>query len=161
MSPVALARQARVTWRFEKNDMSPISIRQAEAGDADAVFDLAQAFATSFMVERSAFHSSFSLLLQSADAHLAVAAEGREIVGYLLGFDHHTFFANGRVSWVEELMVEEKSRRRGVGRRLIKDFEQWSKERQSKLIALATRRAEVFYRSLGYEESAIYFRRLL
>jgi GNAT superfamily N-acetyltransferase len=109
--------------------MSPISIRQAEAKDADAIFALAQAFATSFTVERAAFNSSFSVLLRSSDAHLAVAAEGHEIIGYLLGFDHHTFFANGRTSWVEEIMVMEKSRRQGVGRRLMADFEQWAKER--------------------------------
>jgi len=40
----------------------------------------------------------------------------------LLGFDHHTFYANGRVSWVEEIMVSEDYRRRGVGRLFDEEF---------------------------------------
>ena len=40
-------------------------------------------------------------------------------------------------------------------------FEAWAKEREVKQIALATRRASDFYKALGYEESAVYFRKLL
>ncbi len=40
-------------------------------------------------------------------------------------------------------------------------FEQWASSRESKLIALATRRAAPFYLALGYDESAIYFRKLI
>lgn len=137
------------------------TIRPAELSDSDALFSLARAFATSFTVERSAFESSFAALLQSDDAFVAVAFDGGRVVGYVLGFDHHAFYANGRVAWVEEIMVAGDVRRRGVGRQLMGSFEQWAKGRESKLVALATRRAAPFYRSLGYDESAIYFRRLL
>lgn len=137
------------------------TIRPAELSDSDALFSLARAFATSFTVERSAFESSFAALLRSPEAFVAVASDGERVVGYLLGFDHHTFYANGRVSWVEEIMVAEEVRRRGVGRQLMKSFEAWARERRSRLVGLATRRAAPFYRSIGYEESATYFRRLL
>ncbi|EMF91272.1 hypothetical protein LEP1GSC005_1843 [Leptospira santarosai str. ST188] len=40
-------------------------------------------------------------------------------------------------------------------------FEEWGKNRGSKLIGLATRRAKDFYLALGYEESALFFRKLL
>jgi GNAT superfamily N-acetyltransferase len=137
------------------------TIRPATASDSDALFALARAFATSFAVERSAFELSLSALLQSPDAFIAVATDADRVIGYIMGFDHHTFYANGRVSWVEEIMVSEDSRRAGVGRKLMESFEIWARSRQSKLIALATRRAAAFYKSLGYEESATYFRRLL
>jgi GNAT superfamily N-acetyltransferase len=48
-----------------------------------------------------------------------------------------------------------------IGRALMIAFEQWAADRGCVLIALATRRAAPFYRSLGYEESAIYHRKLL
>lgn len=95
-----------------------------------------------------------------ANAYLAVAAD-ESIVGYLLGFDHHTFFAGGRVSWVEEIMVTPERRNQNIGRRLMQDFEAWSRSRDSKLVALATRRAAPFYEALGYERSAEYFRKRL
>jgi GNAT superfamily N-acetyltransferase len=137
-------------------------IRQAELSDANALHALASAFATSFAVERAAFAASLAVLLESRDAFVAVACDdGAAVLGYVLGFVHHTFYANGPVAWVEEIMVAEPARRRGVGRQLMESFEQWARSRQAKLIALATRRAAAFYRSLGYEESATYFRRLL
>jgi GNAT superfamily N-acetyltransferase len=138
-----------------------LSIRPAVLSDSDALFALAKALATSFTVERPAFESSFSALLQSQDAFIAVATDGSQVVGYVLGFDHPTFYANGRVAWVEELMVSETVRRQGVGRQLMESFEQWARSRQSKLIALATRRAAEFYKGIGYDESATYFRKLL
>ena len=137
------------------------TIRPAQLTDGDALFSLASAFATSFSVERSAFESSFAALLQSPDAFIAVASDSGRVVGYVLGFDHHTLYANGRVAVVEEIMVSEDVRRRGVGRELMESFEHWARSRRSKLIGLATRRAAPFYKSIGYDESATYFRRLL
>jgi GNAT superfamily N-acetyltransferase len=137
------------------------TVRPARLSDSGDLFSLAKAFATTFTIERSAFEMSFAALLESPNAFIAVASDSGRTVGYVLGFDHHTFYANGRVAWVEEIMVSEAVRRRGVGRRLMESFEKWAGSRQSKLIALATRRAAPFYRSLGYDESATYFRKLL
>ena len=138
-----------------------IEIRQAEPQDSRAAFQLARAFATSFAVEQAAFERAFAELLTHPDAFLAVAEADGEVAGYVLGFDHLTFFANGRVAWVEEIMVSETFRRQGVGRRLMEAFEAWAAGREAKMIALATRRAGDFYMALRYEESAAYFRKRL
>ncbi|MDP5274245.1 GNAT family N-acetyltransferase [Chengkuizengella axinellae] len=90
-----------------------------------------------------------------------IAEDDGKIVGYCLGFDHYTFYANGRVSWVEEIMVEESYRNKGIGAKLMNSVEEWSETRESKLVALATRRAVPFYKALDYVESASYFRKLL
>lgn len=95
------------------------------------------------------------------DAHLLVAEQDAQVVGYLLGFVHATFYANGPVAWVEEITVAENSRRHGIGRLLMQQFEQWAAARDARLVALATRRAVPFYQALGYEESALYLRKLL
>ena len=137
------------------------NIRVAQVADAESVLALAKPFATSFDVDEQAFHRSFAEILASPDAHLAVAETEQEIVGYVLGFDHFTFFANGRVAWVEEIMVSERFRRHDIGRLLMQELETWAATRGSRLVALATRRAAPFYRALGYEESATYFRKLV
>jgi GNAT superfamily N-acetyltransferase len=136
-------------------------IRLAQPADAAAVLELARPFATSFVVEEQAFHQAFAALLASPQAHLAVAETAQQLVGYVLGFEHYTFFANGRVAWVEEITVSEALRRRGIGQLLMQEFEAWAIARGCKLVALATRRAAAFYLALGYEESATYFRKLL
>jgi len=57
--------------------------------------------------------------------------------------------------------VSETARRNGIGLALEREFEAWARDRDAKLIALATRRAVSFYSAVGYEESAVYLRRIL
>jgi GNAT superfamily N-acetyltransferase len=116
--------------------------------------------ATSFEVRRVEFVRTFDALLQQDSALLLVAESGDSLHGYLLGFRHLAFFANGPIGWVEELMVVAEARRTGVGAALMAEFERWAYGHGSALIALATRRAAPFYQALGYEESATYFRKL-
>jgi GNAT superfamily N-acetyltransferase len=136
-------------------------IRHASPGDADAVADLAAALAQSFTFSRARFDLSYPALLAGHDACLLLAADGEEYLGYLLGFRHLTFYANGPVAWVEEVFVRQQDRGRGTGRALMNTFDQWAANQGCMLIALATRRAAPFYRALGYEESAIYHRKVL
>jgi GNAT superfamily N-acetyltransferase len=138
-----------------------ILIRPAVAADCEQVFTLTVKFATSFQLVANTFRASFARLLEQSGALLLVAEESGAILGYLLAFDHDTLFANGRVAWIEEVMVCEDRRRRGIGRELMACFEQWAKSRGSVLAALATRRATAFYLALGYEQSAAYYRKLL
>ncbi len=142
-------------------DGSQVRIRSAGAGDADAVAALARELAQSFAFSRGAFELSFPALLAAGDTCLLVAVAGEECVGYLLGFAHLTFYANGPVGWVEEVLVRQEHRGHGSGRALMSAFEAWARERGCALVALATRRAAPFYLALGYEESAAYFRKLL
>ena len=136
-------------------------IRPADINDRDTLFTLVTQFATSFAPKRELFEISFDQLLADESACLPVAGEPGEVVGYCLGFDHYTFYANGRVAWVEEIMVREELRREKIGAALMSAFETWAKSRGSTLVALATRRAAPFYLALGYEDSATYFRKLL
>jgi len=136
-------------------------IRPADASDAAAVAELASGLAQSFPFSRTRFDHSYPALLASDSACLLLAVNGPEHLGYLLGFEHLTFYANGPVAWVEEVFVRGRHRGRGVGRALMSGFEQWATARDCALVALATRRAAPFYRALGYEKSAIYHRKIL
>lgn len=140
---------------------SELTVRPATLQDAPWVFAMATELATSFNPEHGAFESSYHDLLNNEEAKCLVTEIEQELVGYLLGFDYQTFYANGRVSRVEEVFVKEPYRKQGVGRALMKHFEDWCIERDSKLIALATRRASHFYEALGFEASATYFKKLI
>ena len=58
-------------------------------------------------------------------------------------------------------MVSSAYRRQGVGELLVSAYEEWAKSQGAVLSALATRRAAAFYQAIDYEDSAIYFRKLL
>ena len=136
-------------------------VRQAGLADADMVAGLAAGLAQSFAFRRADFDVSYPALLAERNACVLVAAQDGDCVGYLLGFWHLTFFANGPVGWVEEVMVRRDHRGRGIGRDLMSAFERWAVARESTMVALATRRAAPFYLALGYEESATYMRKVL
>ncbi|MGM7684812.1 GNAT family N-acetyltransferase [Cytobacillus sp. Hm23] len=138
-----------------------IKIRRAKESDINDLFKLVEKFATSFIPKKELFVENINYLLLDKSVFLRVAEYEDKLIGYCLGFDHFTFYANGRVSWVEEIIVEEAYRNEGVGTNLMSCFEEWSKSRKSQLVALATRRAANFYKTLGYNESATYFRKLL
>jgi GNAT superfamily N-acetyltransferase len=136
-------------------------IRPATLDDAEALLSLARRFATSFQVDDQAFRASLVAVVSSESDHLIVAEQGQRVVGYLLASMRHAFWANGRIGWVEEVMVDEGSRRRGVGRLLMEAFEVEARAQGARVVALATRRAAPFYTSLGYAGSAQYFKKAL
>ena len=127
----------------------------------DQLCPLVEDFVSSFQFDVASFKATFGKLLADDGAVILVAESNNSIVGYCLGFVHDTFYANGPVAWLEEIMVRSDCRRSGLGERLIHEFEVWARKQGAVLCALATRRAAEFYRALGYEESATYFRRLL
>jgi GNAT superfamily N-acetyltransferase len=142
-------------------DMNPVVIRRARAADRDQLWPVVQEFAASFAPERSTFERSFERLIAREDSLVLVAEQGPVIVGHLLASHHGTLFANAPVAWVEELMVVAPARRSGIGRALMAEAERWAAEIPAAYIALATRRAEAFHVSLGYERSAAFLRKLL
>ncbi|MEU4228473.1 GNAT family N-acetyltransferase [Nonomuraea sp. NPDC026600] len=138
-----------------------LHIRRAEKADADELFALAREFGLTFRPERKAFDAALPQLLRDDDVMLIAAVVGGRVQGYLLGFVHLTLFANGPVAWVEEAMVQSGSRRQGIGRALLVEFEAWARTREAGYVAMATRRAPEFYHALGYEASATMFRKVL
>jgi GNAT superfamily N-acetyltransferase len=136
-------------------------IRPAVAADAGAVAGLAGELAQSFTFSRASFDANYAALLAAGHACVLVAEADGDCLGYLLGFEHLTFYANGRVAWVEEVFVRAGLRGRGIGRALMSTFEDWARGRDCALAALATRRAAPFYHAIGYTESAAYLRKLL
>ena len=136
-------------------------IRKAQPEDFNAVLPMATELATSFVVDPDTFKSSFSNCV-SGDSSLVLLAEvDASLVGYLLGFDHLAFFANGRVAGVEEIYVAPDHRGGGIGRTLMQAFEKWAESRDSAQVVVCTRRASEFYSALGYEETATCFRNVL
>lgn len=136
-------------------------IRPATSNDEEPLFGLAEALATSFKLSREAFSGLFREVLASSLCEVLVAEAEQGIVGYVFGLHHPAFYANGDVSWVEEIFVLESRRRQGIGEELMAAFERRARERGSRLVGLATRRAASFYKAIGYEESATFFRKLL
>ena len=139
--------------------MNEIILRKGIPGDIDGIFALVQEFAASYGPEKDKFINSFTNALNDEATFLCIAQHNDQMVGYCLGFDFYAFYSNGRVSWLEEIMVEQNFRSRGIGQKLMHEFESWCASRNSAFINTATHSATKFYESRGYKSHATYFRR--
>ena len=136
-------------------------IRNATNKDLDQIFNLTKVFATSFETNKDEFSETYPDIIADKNTSLIVAEIDGHVAWYCLAFHHKTFYANGTVSWIEEIYVNDKFKGKGIGSKLIQAIEHYAKSINSKLVALATRRAADFYKKNNYKESAIYFRKLL
>ena len=140
--------------------MPEILIRPASPADADELFMLAGKLATSAVVERGAFEAVLAEIVADARQRLLVAELDGRLVGYVHALVHPAFHANGNVSWIEEIHVDGDLARTGLGRRLMTAVEEWAETgAQVTYHSVATRRAEPFYRAVGYEASATWFKK--
>lgn len=138
-----------------------IQIRQATQEDLERVLPLVKDFVTSFKIVEPQFRRSYNAILEDPRSAAFVADDDDAVIGYCLGFCHDTFYANGKVAWLEEIMVASSHRRQRVGEALMDSFEEWARSKGAVLSALATRRAASFYEAIEYEKSAAYFRKIL
>jgi N-acetylglutamate synthase-like GNAT family acetyltransferase len=134
-------------------------IRPAELGDADRLFELLSAFATSYLPSRVSFDRNLPRLLCSPDSDLIVAEREGVVVGYALASDLLTLFANGVVTELQELMVVERCRRQGIGRSRLDAVILRAGGRGAVELTVPTRRAADFYVRAGFVDTAQYFKR--
>jgi GNAT superfamily N-acetyltransferase len=138
-----------------------LKVRRATVADEFALFALVCRFPTPTPPSRETFAESLRVKLKDPDGFVAVAELGGELVGYVAGDAHETFYAGGKIAWVDEILVTENARRQGIGRALMAEFESWAENGRCRLIGLATRAATSFYEELGFEDSAGYYKRYL
>ena len=131
-----------------------VRIRQATAADAQAVFGLLLQFATSYQPSRARFDHTYPLLIVSPSAHLLVAEDDNGIQGYVYASDTPTLFANGPITEILELYVVESRRRQGIGKSLVNAVVAQARQSNSVEVTVPTRRAGLFYQTIGFEPTA-------
>lgn len=140
-------------------NLETIRVRPAHADDRRDIWPLVRDFADSYVANEDVFATSFNGLVNRPDTLVLVAHINEEIIGYLLASCHGTFFANGSVVWIEEVMVAKSVRRKGIGRSLMAHAEEWAGAFPATYVSLASRRSGDFYLKLDYVDSATYFKK--
>lgn len=143
-------------------DTSPadISIRPARVDDADRVFALLQELGEEYRPDRAAFDESFVFLVGDTEtSSLLVLDEGGDVIGYALVTTTPLLHANGRSAQLQELVVGEQDRGRGLGTILIESVEQFCREHAVRQLTVPSRRSADFYERLGYTSTADFLKR--
>ena len=98
-------------------------------------------------------------MLDHPEQHLLVADSEGNIIGAALvsvdASDPEPWIQPRRFGYIEEVVVSEEYRGRGIGKRLLESINHWAKQQGLEEIELhvwqRNHRATAFYESLGYE----------
>ena len=135
-------------------------IRAARAADADPVYALLEQLASSYSPERPAFDANFPLLLDDTTSLLLVAEDAAgSIVGYALTTITPLLHTNGSSAQLQELVVHDAHRGRGIGTSIVEEVERVCRDRAVRQITVASRRSADFYERIGYRSSADFLKR--
>lgn len=97
----------------------------------------------------------FQILLQEKEHAIFVAVENKKVIAWI-----HAFFAvrveSDLFVEIAALVVDEKYRKAGIGKKLIEEVENWAKEKNCYKIRVrcnVTRKeSHGFYKNLGFKE---------
>ncbi len=151
-----------------------VNIRTLEEGDIDGICELWQDFAamreeitdSKILNEDAAdyFFGYATGLLQRRDSLCLVAADGDQLVGYLIATKqrrppiyHHT-----RVAYLSDAFVADSHRKQGILRQFIEKLQAWAKREGVTAIDVQifqnNKTAKEIYRHLGFHDYRILMR---
>jgi ribosomal protein S18 acetylase RimI-like enzyme len=139
---------------------SPSTVREATAGDAEALYSLAQELADA-LGDRSprleAVRMQLDELLEETRARVLVAEDEGGILGAASLWIKPDLAHGDVVIEMPMLIVSMKARRRGVGKLLVEEVQSIAIDENATLIELVATRennaARSFYKSLGFVET--------
>lgn len=131
--------------------MNGLVIREAQLADADRVAELSGTLG--YPVSAQAMRERLARFL-ARERHLIVVAEtAREVVGWVHGAEQELLEMGSRCE-ILGLVVAERQRGLGAGRRLVEAIEQWARARGLNEIFvrsnIARPESHPFYERIGY-----------
>ena len=139
-----------------------VSIRTAEPADLDSlVFLLAALFSIEedFVFDEPRQRRGLTLMLENERGCVLVAEGQGQVIGMCTGQMTVSTAEGGLALLVEDVVVLEQWRGKGVGRHLLESLEVWAREQGIKRLQLLADRnngpALDFYEALGWQATAL------
>lgn len=105
------------------------------------------------------FTNIFGEYIDSENHLVAVAVSHAGVVGVLVGSYRLDIDYECRAGFVDAIVVAEKFRRRGIGKRLLRYFAQWAQSRHCTVLQVLNGRRE-FFEPRGFRELSAVLRQV-
>lgn len=125
------------------------------------MFGLLSQLTVSYEVSRSEFDPLFAQLCLDDRAVMLVAELDERVRGYALAVVTGLLHVGGESAQLQELIVDEPLRGRGIGSQLLEATETQCRARGVRQLVVASRRASSYYSERGYDVTADFLKRAL
>lgn len=109
------------------------------------------------------FHRIYDCILDNPDCEVIVAEKDEQIVAMMDMDFHESFFHGGLTMQIEDLIVEKRFRRQGIGQRMVGLAEDMARQRGAVAVKLSSdlyrEDTHRFWESMGYEIEAYELRK--
>lgn len=99
----------------------------------------------------------FAILARSKESSVLIAEQNEKPVGVLVGSYHLDIDWEGKIAKLQAIIIDEKHRNRGVGKKLLSHFLTQTKENNCRAITLRVnqknRGARLFYEKLNFSKA--------
>ena len=145
--------------------MKDTLIREAAKSDLQAVGklleDLADALDDTEGIETETALKNYERLLNDADSHFLVAAREGRPIGFINFTVRQTILHRGPSALIDELVVAEEYRGKGVGRQLVRAAIEKCRRVGCSEVEVSTEKANLkarkFYKQCGFQERGMLF----
>jgi (aminoalkyl)phosphonate N-acetyltransferase len=144
--------------------MAGIKIRNAGARDFNGIFSLLEQLWDYKKLNKARVKKAFLASIKEKNHKSFIAVSGGRVTGYAGTAIHNNLWQSGRMCHLNELVVDETIRGKGIGSRLLKKVESYAVRNKCRGIDLesAMRRKQThkFYNTRKYEAKALFFTKL-
>ena len=135
-------------------------MRRATRADGPAVFGLLAQLGEQYTPNREVFDAAFEDAVKHEDDHLLFGVDdGGEVVGYARSTSARLFYTNGDAAQLQELVVDEHARGRGIGSQLVSAIEEQCLRRGVRQLTVATLKSASFYERLDHRSTADFLKK--
>ena len=131
-----------------------IDIRQIKPGDSAAITDLSGQLG--YPLSQDQIRRNIEAVLSSKDHDAFVAVHENKVVGWI-GVAHIIMIEMTPFCEINGLVIDEKFRGKGIGKKLIERAKQWAKEKGNDKLRVRCnvkrKETHVFYQHLGFIET--------
>ncbi len=147
------------------SEVDAISVRLAEAHDAEAIAALVATLAGELQEHSPITPAYVADYLLSPGAHILLAARGEAVLGLLSFTFRPSLYHAADSCLIDELVVQPAERNRGIGTHLLQEAIQRARTHRcaevSLSVMLSNRDAVRFYQRHGFEDQALLLERHL
>jgi len=131
-------------------------VRRGTQDDFEGLKSLISQWNMEWEINDESISKAIDCYLSDSSKIFLVAEDENNIVGYITGSINPTFYLNGNISWIEELLVKNSETNSGIGSSLIKDFESICIQNNVKMIHVASTSKSPFYEKSGFDKKGTY-----